>query len=234
MLAVPETKADSRAEEAYRRLVGYIDAEGATEGARLPSESELASMFGTSRTSIREALARLRAEGRATSRRGSGTYVAKGETSGLVRLSAIETIRDIIDWHEFRVALESEVAALSAERRTSQELGAMQQAQERLLLVLTTSSGTREDAAFHHAIAIGAHNAKLNEASRTLTDHVLQWAEVTRKHVFLTLAERREIIADEHGAILAAIAAGDAAAARVAARRHLLNGRARLLSSLPR
>ena len=33
----------------------------------------------------------------------------------LVRLSAISSIRDLIDWQEFRVALESEIAALAAE-----------------------------------------------------------------------------------------------------------------------
>jgi DNA-binding GntR family transcriptional regulator len=48
----------------------------------------------------------------------------------------------------------------------------------------------------------------------------------------LTLEQRREIIAVEHGDIIEAIELGKAAEARLAVRRHLLNGRARLLSSL--
>jgi DNA-binding FadR family transcriptional regulator len=235
MLALADQKPDSRSEEAYRQLVAYIDGEGAGEGARLPSETELAEMFKTSRTSIREALARLRAEGRTVSRRGSGTFLRhRAERTEMVRLSAIESVRDVIDWLEFRVALESEIAALAAERRTEAELSDMRRKQQALIDTLAGAAGEREDAAFHHAIAAGAHNPKLIEASNALTSHIFRWAEVTRKHVVLTLAERREIIAVEHGDIIEAIADGRAADARSAARRHLLNGRARLLSSLSR
>ena len=92
----------------------------------------------------------------------------------------------------------------------------------------------REDAAFHRAISAASKNLKLEDAVGALTSHIFRWAEVGRRHEVLTLAERREIIAVEHGDILAAIAAGKAADARNALRRHLLNGRARLLSSVSR
>jgi DNA-binding FadR family transcriptional regulator len=227
-------RTDTRSDEAYRRLRAYIEQDGAAEGTRLPSESEFADRLGMSRASIREALARLRAEGRTVSRRGSGTFVARPVRSELVRLSAIESIDDLIDWHEFRLAIESEVAALAAERRTDSDLAQMQKTQAALLAKLALSAGDREDAAFHHAVATGAHNRKLTEGSKALTSHIFRWAEASRKHVVLTLAERREIIANEHGEIIAAIAAQKPNDARQAVRRHLLNGRARLLSSLDR
>jgi GntR family transcriptional regulator len=46
-------------------------------GARLPSESELASRFETTRTTVRQALAHLTFEGLIVRRVGQGTYVAK-------------------------------------------------------------------------------------------------------------------------------------------------------------
>lgn len=227
-------KPDSRSHEAYRHLLAFIEQQALPDGGRLPSESEFVDRLGLSRASIREALARLRAEGRAVSRRGSGTFVVRAARPELVRLSAISSIRDLIDWQEFRVALESEIAALAAERRTDADLAAMRAAQERLLARLATAAAEQEDAAFHGTIAAASHNAKLIEAANALTSHIFRWAEVGRRHEVLTLAERREIIAVEHGDILAAIAAGNAADARNALRRHLLNGRARLLSSVSR
>jgi GntR family transcriptional repressor for pyruvate dehydrogenase complex len=234
MRVEPDRRADSRAEEAYRHLLDYIGREAVPEGARLPSEQEIGEQLGLSRASVREALARLRAEGRAVSRRGAGTFVARVDRSELVRLSSIESMRDLIDWHEFRVALESEIAALSAERRSDDDLARMREAQQRLVAALAQSGGEREDAAFHHAVAAGSHNAKLIEATGALTSHIFRWAEVTRRHFVMTPSERREIIEVEHGDILAAIAARSAGDARSAARRHLLNGRARLLSTLSR
>ena len=206
----------SRADEAYRHMIAHIEQQHAAEGDRLPSESEFVDRLGLSRTSIRDALARLRAEGRAVSRRGSGTFVLRGQQPELVRLSAIDSIRDLIEWHEFRVALESETAALSAERRSTEELQRMQEAQAKLLAELAHSQAAREDAGFHHAVAMGSGNHKLIEAVGALTSHIFRWAAVASERGTLTRAERREVIATEHGAILAGIAAGDAAEARAA------------------
>ncbi|WP_439496025.1 FadR/GntR family transcriptional regulator [Bosea sp. (in: a-proteobacteria)] len=223
---------ESRADAAYRHLLAYIEREDLGEGARLPSESEFVDRLGLSRTSIREALARLRAEGRAVSRRGSGSFVSAGVSAEMVRLSAIDSVQDLIDWHEFRVALESEVAALSAERRREEDLAEMRRAQDALLGKLATGQAEAEDAAFHRAIAIGARNPKLLDAVGALAAHIFRWSKFTGERGILTLTERREIIAVEHGEIIAAIAEQRPDLARAAVRRHLLNGRARVLSSL--
>ena len=67
-----------------------------------------------------------------------------------------------------------------------------------------------------NAVAQGAHSVKLMEASKTIAGHIFRWAEVTRRHMVLTLAERREVIEVEHGDIVHAIASGKAAEARLA------------------
>jgi GntR family transcriptional repressor for pyruvate dehydrogenase complex len=221
---------ESRSAIAYRQIAGYID--NVADGARLPPEADFAEMFGLSRASIREALARLRAEGIVRSRKGSGTYAMRSSAPEMVRLSAISSLRELAQWHEVRLALESEVAALAADRRTDADLAQLVAAQEALLASLLTGRGEREDVAFHAALAVCAHNPKLSDALGRLTSHIFSWGNLSAQRSVLTMAERRELIALEHGAIVAAVAARDGDRARAEMRRHLLAGRTRVLSDL--
>ncbi len=221
---------ESRSAIAYRQIAGYID--NVADGARLPPEADFAEMFGLSRASIREALARLRAEGIVRSRKGSGTFAIRTGAPEMVRLSAISSLRELAQWHEVRLALESEVAALAADRRTEDDLARLQAAQEVLLASLLTGRGEREDVAFHAALAVCAHNPKLSDALGRLTSHIFSWGNLSAQRSVLTMAERRELIALEHGAIVAAVAARDGDRARAEMRRHLLAGRMRVLSDL--
>lgn len=60
------------------RLLREMISSGAyTEGSRLPSEPEMASMFGVSRMTVRQAVQRLVEEGRLTRGRGRGTFVSR-------------------------------------------------------------------------------------------------------------------------------------------------------------
>ncbi|MGO4741505.1 FadR/GntR family transcriptional regulator [Bosea sp. 2KB_26] len=221
---------ESRSAIAYRQIAGYID--NVADGARLPPEADFAEMFGLSRASIREALARLRAEGIVRSRKGSGTFAMRSGAPEMVRLSAISSVRELAQWHEVRLALESEVAALAADRRTDEDLARLEAAQEALLASLLTGRGEREDVAFHAALAVCAHNPKLSDALGRLTSHIFSWGNLSAQRSVLTMAERRELIALEHGAIVAAVAARDGDRARAEMRRHLLAGRTRVLSDL--
>ncbi len=223
---------ESRTESAYRQLVAFMGR--LDDGARLPSEGDFVDMFGLSRASIREALARLRAEGLVRSRKGSGSYAVRDASPEMMRLSAIETMRDLVEWHEVRLALESEVAALAADRRGEDDLAQLRQAQAELIAELAHSHADREDVAFHSALAACAHNPKLSEALGRLTTHIFKWSSLSAERGFLTLAERRELITLEHGGIVDAVAARDADRARAELRRHLLNGRTRVLSTLER
>lgn len=223
----------SRVDLAYRHLIEFMEREDFPEGSKLPSESEFVDRLGLSRASIREALARIRAEGRVVSRRGAGTFTTRQGPSELVRLSAIDSVKDLIEWHEFRLALESEVVALAAERRTEQQLADMVELQNDLLAKLADDGrGEVEDAGFHRALALGCQNVKLIDAVSALTTHFFRWNRFTRERGILSPSERREVIAMEHGEIIAGIAARKPEQARAALRSHLLNGKARALSSI--
>jgi GntR family transcriptional repressor for pyruvate dehydrogenase complex len=221
----------SRAEQAYRHVLEFIESGRLAAGARLPSEAELEAQLGLSRASVREALARLRAEGRVNSRRGAGSFLTQGRPAEMVRLSTITSVPELIEWHEFRLALESEVASLAAERATDEDIARMRAAQELLMKRLAVGPASREDAAFHRAIATATRNRKLEDAIAALANHVIEWARVGQVKGVMSSAERREIIDIEHGEIVDAIAERNPERARSAVRRHLLNGRARLLNA---
>ncbi|MCX7935903.1 MAG: GntR family transcriptional regulator, partial [Planctomycetota bacterium] len=70
-----------RCEKAYQRLMAEI--KNCKPGSRLPTEQEMCRRFGVSRTTLRQALAKLREEGIIAARRGAGTYVLpKSRNSG--------------------------------------------------------------------------------------------------------------------------------------------------------
>jgi GntR family transcriptional regulator len=61
------------------------------EGRRLPSETELAARFRTTRATVAHAFHQLAFEGLVTRRVGSGTYVGRGEAQDRVDTSAFES-----------------------------------------------------------------------------------------------------------------------------------------------
>ena len=95
-------------------------------GARLPTEMALAAEFGVSRAVVREAVARLKADGLVASRQGSGMSVAARPDSGSFKLApgtpAGEALSHIF---ELRALVETGAAELAARRRTPADLAAM-------------------------------------------------------------------------------------------------------------
>lgn len=57
------------------------------ENDKLPSEQELADTYGISRITLRQAISELEADGLLVKRRGHGTFIARGKTPLLTRLS---------------------------------------------------------------------------------------------------------------------------------------------------
>ena len=84
-------------------------------GARLPTEMALAAEFGVSRAVVREAVARLKADGLVASRQGSGMSVAARPDSGSFKLApgtpAGEALSHIF---ELRALVETGAAELAA------------------------------------------------------------------------------------------------------------------------
>ncbi|MFP3271168.1 MAG: GntR family transcriptional regulator, partial [Paraburkholderia sp.] len=72
-----ERKSTGLPDKIYGDILNQILEGEYKEGERLPTEHALAERFETSRPTVREALARLRADGIIVTRHGSGTTVAR-------------------------------------------------------------------------------------------------------------------------------------------------------------
>lgn len=89
-----EFESDFRPLQIYEQVSGKIRAEIRSgrflPDARLPSERELAVLFGVGRPAVREAIGALQNEGLVTTKRNSGTYVASTAAQLLAAASSAE------------------------------------------------------------------------------------------------------------------------------------------------
>ena len=69
----------NRTAEVVERLAAEIGSGRLSPGARLPTEQEMMTALGVSRTVVREAVAALRAQGLVTTRQGLGAFVASDQ-----------------------------------------------------------------------------------------------------------------------------------------------------------
>ncbi len=196
------------------QLRGEIRAGVWRVGERIPTEPELASRLGVGRNTIRESVRALAHVGLLEVRQGSGTYVrAVSELPGAVRRRLADA--EVRDVYEVRRSLEVEAARLAARRRTDTDLAAIDEA----LALRRQATGQADveafvaaDAHLHDLIVRAAHNPLLSELYGTIRDAVRA-----------TLRQRVEDSGDwsDHDALVAAITAGDAAAAAASAARCL-------------
>jgi GntR family transcriptional repressor for pyruvate dehydrogenase complex len=194
-------------------------------GAQLPTETSLTREYGVSRTVIREALAALAADGLVEARQGAGVFAARHLTSTFGALAAemgsrVSTALNVL---EVRLAIEVESAALAAQRRSPSQEAAIQEAFFEFERLLRQGEPTGPaDFAFHRAVAAATGNPFYVEILDALgkraipCDVTSPWStELTQNYEYQAGLQK------EHLAILNAISAGDAEAARVAMRIHL-------------
>ena len=130
-LPVKQIRRSSIPEKIISEIKSLIDSGHLKPGNKLPPERELAEMLGVSRPSVREALGALNLLGVVENRTGSGTYLADGSsrwpTESLSILFSINK-NAFFEIFEARKCIESSIAALSAEKRSEEDLIAMRSA----------------------------------------------------------------------------------------------------------
>jgi GntR family transcriptional repressor for pyruvate dehydrogenase complex len=218
------------AEQIVRALQTRIESGELAPGARLPTEQALGERFGVSRAVVREAIARLRADGYVATRQGAGAFVSGEPGRASFRLPAEGELdaAELVQLFELREAVEVATARLAAERRTRADLAAIRRALDAVSRAIDEGTdGVAADGAFHRAIAAAAHNGHLQRFVEFLGFHFAEtrrpaWTEAGRR------AGRPHAAQREHERIYAAIERGDAAAAACAAIAHLQGSAARL------
>jgi DNA-binding GntR family transcriptional regulator len=197
----------TRAELLREKLTEEIISGELAPGTRL-DEQEIANRFGVSRTPVREAVRHLVATGLAESQPHLGATVSGLNTTRLAAYLDAAT--------ELEVACER-LAALRMDRTEHAELLALH---ARMGQSLFDDPDRYEElnGQFHELIYVGSHNEVLVEFIRNLRFRI---SPVYR--VQLTLAQTARQSYAEHGRIVSAITSGDAIAAEVAMRAHMLS-----------
>ncbi len=213
----------SLVDEAYRRLLLQLDMNLWKVGEKLPTEKALGESLGVSRAVIREALARLRADGRIETRQGAGAFVSDRTKIAAFRTEnhdndPIQQEREIL---ELRQIVEAGAAGLAAERRTKDDLKAIRDALESMLAALESrSDGSLADDAFHNAIARASHNTQIAKFVEFLGAQFSDSRKATWDDIGYGVGIA-SVGQSDHAAIYKAIEAGDAAKAKRISHSHV-------------
>ncbi len=211
-------------DEVVRGVAAKIRSGELAPGAPLPTRPALMAEFVTSDGVVEQAIGKLVDSG----------LVVRG-AEGDLRVSAVHaraeefeipeadeaTHADVVAMLELRIGVESEAAALAAERRSEAQLAAIARAAEAFDRAVAAGSGRAQaDYQFHLAIAEASGNRYVFD----LTDY-LGPLLIPRMRIDVSAgrnaASDEQSACGEHGRIVDAIAARDAEGARTAMRRHL-------------
>lgn len=218
-------KTTSLTDTLFNKLEARILSGEMAPGSRFPSQKDIAESEEVSRTVVREAVARLEAQGLAMSRQGAGVFVTETARYRAFQVTRdeISELSEVIGLLEMRLAIEAEMAAFAAARRTTDDIRAMREALRQLAEVSDDVQAAADaDAAFH--LAIG--RATRNDYYVRIVDF-LGVRLVPPRNLYLRDQAPEahqayvEKVRGEHEAILDAIVRMDVDAARLAARRHM-------------
>lgn len=222
--------AESLSDRLAARLAAQIDGGQLRPGDRLPTEAQLAATHGVSRSVVREAVHRIKSRGQLMSRQGSGVFVTAPAHNRPLEFepAAMGSMTNLLQVIEVRRVLEGEIAALAAERATRSQLAALKRALAAIdAAAAAGGDGVAEDLAFHHAVAEATGNPRFAQLLGFLAQYLRDGMRITRANE-ARRADFMQAVRGEHQAIVAAIAARDARAARRAATQHLQRSERRL------
>lgn len=187
------------------------------ESGRLPSERELADKFGVGRGSMREAVRKLEAFGIIVRSQGVGTFAVypppAAEQMSMLKAGDVTAL----ELFEVRYALEPDLAAMAAQRRTRLDLKEIRAILKASLKEdLAPEKFVALDFQFHRRVADAAKNRLFFRLYEQIATH-----HAIYSHKVISIAGRRSTANADHERILEAIDAQDAAAARRQALSHL-------------
>ncbi|MGN6132561.1 MAG: FadR/GntR family transcriptional regulator, partial [Nocardioidaceae bacterium] len=182
--ATPATFQQVRPVRLYERIVDQIEAALASgdlkPGQRLPSERELVTQFGASRSTVREALRVLESKGVVRSRPGDPNgpellpFSPTELTKQMERLAQVEQL-SLAELISFRMILDGSANLLAARLRSPEELAVMEE-------TITVMRGaidegydrfSEADVAFHDAVAQASRNVLIQVCNQVVRGVVL-------------------------------------------------------------
>ena len=170
-------------------------------GSKLPNENELSEALQVSRTTLREAISFLVAQGVLEIRRGKGTFVAAQLPTAGLDLTALAGMRSrgrARDLFEMRLIFEPATAALACQRATDEELEQIRKKAEKVELEARIGGDwPLADQEFHLAIMRASHNEYMRRLYPIINGAVNEILQIghNRQHMMDTaLADNRLIL----------------------------------------
>ena len=150
-------------------------------------------------------------------------------TTPSITADQVSTLRDVIAVLELRIGVETEAAALAAQRRSEANIAAMREALNAVAAAVEAGrDAVAPDFQFHLEIARATQNSHFAELMGTLGSMIIPRARLDATDALND--ERRQYLRrvnGEHESIYDAIVAQDPDGARAAMRTHLANSRER-------
>jgi GntR family galactonate operon transcriptional repressor len=187
-------------------------------GDTLPNETELGRELGASRSVVREAVKALASKGMLEARTRVGTRVLPSTQWNLLdmevlgwRYDAMPPTQFFREMFEIRRMIEPEAASLAAERATSADIAAMDEAFRGINTAMQSSKDAIEaDVRFHRAILAASHNELMLQMGALISVGLTVSFRISSSSFGVFVAH--------HGRVLEAIRAHDPAGAREAMR----------------
>lgn len=242
----PSSRPASLSQRVVEGLAERIASGALKPNERVPTEPALMQEFGVSRSVVREAISRLQAGGLLRTQQGVGSFVLAPKVSSPLMpdvAGAELKAQQKLAMLELRLCLEPEAAALAAQRRTPEQLSAMERALKDFDTQRSAGEATTEaDFRFHELLAQATGNEYFVHVLHSLSSATIPRQPATAAaprrgrppqvarfgEPSPELRSGKDITAQEHHAVLEAIRRGDAAAARAAMFLHLNNSRERM------
>ncbi|WP_347557900.1 GntR family transcriptional regulator [Robbsia sp. KACC 23696] len=221
-------------EQVCERIRAEIRAGRFMPDARLPSERELASLFGVGRPAVREAIGALQNEGLVVTRRNSGTYVvanAPDVLSNIAEMPEADDDRQLQPDYspsatlDVRLILEPAIARRAAAHKRRDKLAEYYLAQMETLTDVSDAEQrtlwNNSDRLFHRQLAQMTGDALLTQFATEIAQTMDQslWKRIKDDGIFDP--QRIRLYVAEHRLIYEAIVIGDADAAAFYVEQHI-------------
>jgi GntR family transcriptional repressor for pyruvate dehydrogenase complex len=208
-------------------IVQFILSNGLKPGDKLPSENELATKLGIGRTSVREGIRQLEANGLLTTRQGYGVTLNKvtidmlfpSERKFALADFLVMSKKEILDLMELRMVIETDACRRAARNITAEGLQGLRRSLEDM--VQTTGDPKAyiiPDMAFHKQIAIASGNVIYPRIFELISDLFRRQQSITA-----SLPDAKNTASRFHKEICQALAQRDEGRAVAAMKNHLEN-----------
>ena len=235
---IPRVKQRTVVEQVMNHIKELISSGQYKPHDRIPTEAELARIFGVGRSSIREAIKIFQHLGILESRTKTGTYVCDSSHVSVEALTwsillakddlfEIVDLREVIEHQALTILTESVKSGKKEAVRVAAELQSQVGIMEAAVRSPQFESLVQADYDFHGAIIGSSGNSLYVSIYATLRSFMLEEIKKTN-----ALESERRTMVREHSAIALAVLSGDRDTALVAFAQHIETTRKQLRRSL--